>query len=60
MSASRGTTTQSDLASLSSTGFVEQTDHLLLRDNCGTTEREKNGALLPKRHQIKHLEFVIS
>jgi hypothetical protein len=25
-----------------------------------TTEREKNGPLFPKRHQIKHLEFIVS
>ena len=25
----------------------------------GTTEREKKGALIPKRHQTKHLEFVL-
>ena len=31
-----------------------------VRYNFGTTEREKDGALLPKRHQIKHLEFVVS
>ena len=31
-----------------------------IRYNFGTTEREKNGMLFPKRHQIKHLEFVVS
>ena len=36
------------------------TDAIALRYNFGTTEREKNGTLLPKRHQIKHLEFVVS
>jgi hypothetical protein len=30
------------------------------RYNFGTTEREKNGTLFPKRHQTKHLEFVLS
>jgi hypothetical protein len=30
------------------------------RYKVGTTEREKKRWLLPKRHQIKHLEFVIS
>ena len=33
-------------------------DHL--RYKFGTTKREKNGTLFPKRHQIKHLEFVRS
>ena len=32
---------------------------VIFRYNFGTTEREKNGALLPKRHQMKHLEFVL-
>jgi len=27
------------------------------RYNFGTTEREKNGVLILKRHQMKHLEF---
>jgi hypothetical protein len=31
-----------------------------LRYNFGTTEREEEWFLTPKRHQIKHLEFVIS
>jgi hypothetical protein len=36
-------------------------DHMVhFRYNFGTTEREKNGTLFPKRHQIKHLEFVLS
>jgi hypothetical protein len=52
--------TQPDLASRNSTGFVEQTDDLLLQDDFGTAEREKNAPLLPKRHQIKHLEFLLS
>jgi hypothetical protein len=30
------------------------------RYNFGTTEREEEWFLIPKRHQIKHLEFVIS
>ena len=30
------------------------------RYNFGTTEREEEWFLTPKRHQIKHLEFVIS
>jgi len=31
-----------------------------LRYKIGTTEREEEWFLTPKRHQIKHLEFVIS
>jgi len=30
------------------------------RYKIGTTEREKKKYALPKRHQIKHLEFVVS
>jgi hypothetical protein len=30
------------------------------RYNFGTTEREKNTTLFPKRRQIKHLDFVLS